>query len=70
MLCTWQVGTGSRSEKIKTYNFKDSRVSDHRTKVNYDLNCVLEGDLEASIQSLIAMDQQEQLAALVADNGA
>ena len=70
MLCTWQVGTGSRSEKIKTYNFKDSRVSDHRTKVNYDLNRVLEGDLEASIQSLIAMDQQEQLAALVADNGA
>lgn len=69
-LCAWQVGTGSRSEKIKTYNFKDSRVSDHRTKVNYDLNRVLEGDLEASIQSLIAMDQQEQLAALVADNGA
>ncbi|KAK9842018.1 hypothetical protein WJX81_004389 [Elliptochloris bilobata] len=64
-----QVGTGSRSEKIKTYNFKDSRVSDHRTKVNYDLNRVLEGDLEASIQSLIALDQQEQLAALVADNG-
>ena len=69
-LCCWQVGTGSRSEKIKTYNFKDSRVSDHRTKVNYDLSRVLEGDLEASIQSLIAMDQQEQLAALVADNGA
>ena len=65
-----QVGTGSRSEKIKTYNFKDSRVSDHRTKVNYDLNRVLEGDLEASIQSLIALDQQEQLAALVSENGA
>lgn len=58
------MGTGSRSEKIKTYNYKDSRVSDHRTKQNYDLNKVLEGDIEDNIQSLIAMDQQEQLATL------
>jgi peptide chain release factor 1 len=64
------VGTGSRSEKIKTYNFKDSRVSDHRTKVNYDLDRILQGDLEAAIQSLIALDQQEQLAALAAEDGA
>jgi len=59
-----QVGTGSRSEKIKTYNFKDSRMSDHRTKANFDLNKTMEGDLEASIQSMIAMDQKEQLAEL------
>ena len=59
-----QVGTGSRSEKIKTYNFKDTRVSDHRTKVNYDLNKVLDGDLEACIQACISLDQQEQLEAL------
>lgn len=59
-----QVGTGSRSEKIKTYNFKDSRMSDHRTKSNFDLNKTMEGDLEASIQSMIAMDQKEQLAEL------
>lgn len=59
------MGTGSRSEKIKTYNYKDSRVSDHRTKDNFDLNKILEGDLEASIQSLIAMDQKTQLADLV-----
>eukprot|EP00894_Picocystis_sp_ML_P002949 jgi/Pico_ML_1/53466/g4003.t1 len=39
-----QVGTGARSEKIKTYHYKDSRCSDHRTKVNYDLAKVLEGD--------------------------
>lgn len=56
-----QVGTGSRSEKIKTYNFKDSRMSDHRTKVNYDLNKVLEGGIEESIQSMMMLDQQEQL---------
>ena len=39
-----QVGTGSRSEKIRTYNYKDNRGSDHRTKENYDLNGVLEGN--------------------------
>ncbi|CAL5222480.1 g4852 [Coccomyxa viridis] len=57
-----QVGTGSRSEKIKTYNFKDSRVSDHRTKVNFELNKVMGGDLEACIQACINLDQEEQLA--------
>lgn len=56
-----QVGTGSRAEKIKTYNYKDSRMSDHRTKQNFDLNRVLEGDLEENIQSLITLDQQERL---------
>ena len=59
-----QVGTGSRSEKIKTYNYKDSRVSDHRTKDNFDLNKIMEGDLDPSIQALIAMDQKVQLAEL------
>jgi peptide chain release factor 1 len=37
------VGTGDRSEKIKTYNYKDARCSDHRLKQNYDLNKVGEG---------------------------
>ena len=59
-----QVGTGSRSEKIKTYNYKDTRCSDHRIKTNYDLNKILNGDLEDNIQSCIAMDQQERLAEL------
>lgn len=45
-----QVGTGDRSEKIKTYNYKDSRVSDHRLKLNFDLTSVMEGDLEDSLQ--------------------
>jgi peptide chain release factor 1 len=56
-----QVGTGSRSEKIKTYNFKDSRMSDHRTKVNYDLNKVLEGALEEGVQACVLLAQQEAL---------
>lgn len=56
-----QVGTGSRSEKIKTYNYKDTRMSDHRCKMNFDLNKILEGNLEDSIQAMLLMDQQEQL---------
>lgn len=56
-----QVGSGARSEKIKTYNYKDSRCSDHRIKENYDLNKVLNGELEPSIQAMIAVDQQERL---------
>lgn len=61
------MGTGSRSEKIKTYNYKDSRVSDHRTKMNFDLNRVLEGDLEESVQSLITLDQRERLQELATE---
>jgi peptide chain release factor 1 len=56
-----QVGTGSRSEKIRTYNYKDSRCSDHRTKNNFNLFEVLDGELEEAIQSMIMLDQQEQL---------
>ena len=60
-----QVGTGARSEKIKTYNYKDARVSDHRSKQNYDLRGVLDGDLDAGIGALAALDKQEALQALV-----
>ncbi|BAY19709.1 peptide chain release factor 1 [Nostoc sp. HK-01] len=59
-----QVGTGSRSEKIRTYNYKDNRVTDHRLGQNFSLNPVLEGDLETVIQSCISQDQQERLAEL------
>ncbi|MGM3308857.1 peptide chain release factor 1 [Anabaena sp. WFMT] len=59
-----QVGTGSRSEKIRTYNYKDSRVTDHRLGQNFTLNPVLEGDLETVVQSCISQDQQERLAEL------
>lgn len=56
-----QVGTGSRSEKIRTYNYKDSRLTDHRLGQNFPLQTVLEGDLEDVIQSCITQDQQERL---------
>ena len=59
-----QVGTGSRSEKIRTYNYKDNRVTDHRLNQNYSLNPVLEGDLDPMIQNCISLDQQERLAEL------
>lgn len=63
-----QVGTGSRSEKIRTYNYKDSRVTDHRLGQNFTLSPVLEGDIETLIQSCISQDQQERLAELAAAN--
>ncbi len=59
-----QVGTGDRSEKIRTYNYKDNRVSDHRLGQNFDLTSALEGDIEKIIQTCIAQDEQRQLEAL------
>lgn len=61
-----QVGTGARSEKIRTYNYKDNRVTDHRLGQNFTLSPVLEGDIEDLIQSCIAEDQKEQLEELAA----
>ena len=56
-----QVGTGSRSEKIRTYNYKDNRVTDHRLGQNFTLTPVLTGEIEDMIQSCISQDQQERL---------
>jgi peptide chain release factor 1 len=61
-----QVGTGARSEKIRTYNYKDNRATDHRLGQNFTLTSVLEGDLESVHQSCIAQDQQDQLEELAA----
>ncbi len=69
MRCS-QVGTGSRSEKIRTYNYKDNRATDHRLGHNFGLEKVLSGDLEEVIQSCISQDQQERLAELAASTGA
>lgn len=57
-----QVGTGDRSEKIRTYNFPQGRVTDHRIKLTlHRLDGVLNGDLEEIIDSLTAADQAAKL---------
>ena len=56
-----QVGTGSRSEKIRTYNYKDNRITDHRLGKNFPLANSLEGDIDVMIQSCISQDQQDRL---------
>lgn len=59
-----QVGTGERSEKIRTYNFPQNRVTDHRIGLsNYNLPVVLNGDLDEFIDGLTVADRAEKLAA-------
>mmetsp|Transcript_6969 Transcript_6969/g.15031 ORF Transcript_6969/g.15031 Transcript_6969/m.15031 type:complete len:418 (-) Transcript_6969:62-1315(-) len=56
-----QIGTGGRSEKIRTYNWKDSRVSEHRLGQNYPLQSFLSGEIGQIIDGLIAKDQEMKL---------
>lgn len=63
-----QVGSGSRSEKIRTYNYKDNRVTDHRINQNFTLTPVLEGDIDDLVQSCVSRDQQKRLEALAAES--
>lgn len=57
-----QVGTGGRSEKIRTYNYKDNRVTDHRIGLTIKrLDGVLEGDLDDFVDALSAAEQAERL---------
>ncbi len=58
-----QVGTGDRSEKIRTYNFPQGRVTDHRINLTiYQIDKVMNGDLDILLDSLIAADQAAKLA--------
>lgn len=65
-----QVGTGARSEKIRTYNYKDNRVTDHRLKQNFSLTSFLGGNIEEAVQSCVAMEQKELMEELVESMGA
>ncbi len=56
-----QVGTGDRSEKIRTYNFKDNRTTDHRLGCNFSLEPVLSGQLDEVIEACIAQEQKRQM---------
>jgi peptide chain release factor 1 len=58
-----QLGSGGRSEKIRTYNFKENRVTDHRINLtNYSLDAVLAGDLDPYVDALLADKRARQLA--------
>ena len=59
-----QVGSGDRSEKIRTYNYPQSRVTDHRVGfTSYNLPVVMDGDLDPFIDALALADETEKLAA-------
>jgi peptide chain release factor 1 len=60
-----QVGTGERNEKIRTYNFPQNRVTDHRVELTlYNLSVVIDGDLDGILEPLMRHDMEERLAAL------
>ena len=56
------VGSGDRSERIRTYNFPQNRITDHRINyTSYNLDAVMDGDLDELIDSLIDAEQKEKL---------
>ncbi len=65
-----QVGSGARSEKIRTYNYKDNRVSDHRVGENFPLEGFMNGDVSPAIGACQAMEQREKLEELNAEMSA
>ena len=59
-----QVGGGGRSEKVRTYNFKENRVTDHRVKLTlHKLDRVLAGDLDELVDALLVDERDRQMAA-------
>ena len=57
-----QVGTGMRNERIRTYNFPQGRVTDHRIGLTlYKIDAIMDGDLDEVIDALVTADQAEKL---------
>jgi peptide chain release factor 1 len=57
-----QIGGGERAEKIRTYNFPENRLTDHRIKLTaHQLDRILEGDLDEFTEALTAEDRRRQL---------
>ncbi|MGL4340431.1 MAG: peptide chain release factor 1, partial [Rhodoglobus sp.] len=64
-----QIRTMDRSERIRTYNFPENRIADHRTGYKaYNLDAVINGALDAVIQSCIVADEESRLDALGAED--
>ena len=62
-----QVGTGERNEKIRTYNFPQNRITDHRVDLTiYNLSAVMNGDLDGIIEPLLVREIEEKIAAIAA----
>ena len=60
-----QVGTGERNEKVRTYNFPQNRVTDHRIDLTlYNLAAFMEGDIDPIVEPLMANELEEKLAAI------
>ena len=62
-----QVGTGDRSERIRTYNFPQNRLTDHRIDLTlYKLDLIMEGEMDELIDALVAHARQQALAESIA----
>jgi peptide chain release factor 1 len=59
-----QVGTGDRNARVRTYNFPQNRLTDHRLGQNFPLEPILEGKLEPVVEALLALDREQRIAAL------
>lgn len=66
--CTQQIGSGDRSERIRTYNFPQGRVTDHRVGItSHSIDDVMEGeDLDTFVDALILQQEMDAIASLTA----